>query len=145
MTDEAPHGMDAWSQRMGFGRNEPEPEGYQAFRACAPGEVMSVELVPGDPTRPGFEIGFFQNWTVRFLEDREIAILCPAASLIVFIEGRNLNDLRRRLRERRIAGIYEHNPATHGKIDPNAAIVTSIKVEMTNDLDAIHSWQSPIT
>jgi hypothetical protein len=122
---------------------EPEQEGYQAFKTCGPGDVMSIDLVPADTGREGYEIGYFQNWTVRYLADSSVAILCPAAGLIVFIEGRNLGELRKRLRERRIAAIYEHNPATYGVPPNNAAVVTAIKVEMSGDLNAIHGCQKP--
>jgi hypothetical protein len=120
--------------------NEPSPQdGYQAFRACAPGEVMSIDLVPANPDAHGHEIGYFQNWTIRYQGSRSIAILLPASDMIVFIEGHNLNDLRKRLRERRIAAIYEYNPATHGELPATATVVTSIHVEMRGDPETLYT------
>lgn len=119
--------------------NEPAQDGYQAFRACAPGEVMSIDLVPANPDTHGHEIGYFQNWTIRYQGSRSVAILLPASDMIVFIEGRNLNDLRKRLRERRIAAIYEYNPHTHGELPATATVVTSIHVEMRGDPETLYT------
>lgn len=139
----------SWDNFMAAGKRtnifgQPEEEtGYRAFKPCSPGDVLSVELVPADATRPGYEISYFQSWTVRFLGDTMLAILCPSSQLVVFIEGRKLGELRARLRERRIAAIYEHNQATHGPVADDAASVTTIRVELSNDSEAVHRWSKP--
>jgi len=61
--------------------------------------------------------------------------------MIVFIEGRNLNDLRKRLRERRIAAIYEYNPQTHGELPTIATVVTSIHLEMRGDPETLYTTE----
>lgn len=118
-------------------------DGYRAFKPCAPGTVSTLDLVPSSPSKPGYEISYYQSWTVRYLGSELIAILCTGAGLIVFIEGKNLNELRDRLRERRISAIHEYDAATHGTLDTKAPVVTALRVEMSNDLDAIHQWQKP--
>lgn len=140
MSDE--HSQGTW-QRHFNGKQDDEPNGYRAFKPCAPGEVTSVDLVPASPERPGYEISYFQSWMTRYFGDTMLAILCPATEVIVFIEGRNLTELRRRLRERRVEAIYEYNPARDGASANDATVVTSIRVEVGNDMAAIHNWQKP--
>lgn len=132
-----------WQEFFGPRPDSDPSEGYRAFKPCGPGAVSTLDLVPSSPHKPGYEISYFQSWTVRYLGSEMVAILCPGAGLIVFIEGRNLDDLRDRMRERRIAAIYEYDAATHGQIDPKAPVVTTLRVEMSNDLDAVHQWQQP--
>lgn len=125
------------------GQADGSADGYRAFKACAPGAVSTLDLVPSSSSKPGYEISYFQSWTLRYLGNEMIAILCTGAGLIVFVEGRNLGELRDRLRERRISAIYEYDPATHGPVDPKSSVVTTLRVEMSNDLYAVHQWQKP--
>jgi hypothetical protein len=142
MSDDSTHSKQ-WQEFFGARPDRESSEGYRAFKPCGPGAVSTLDLVPSSPLKPGYEISYFQSWTVRYLGSELIAILCPSAGLIVFVEGRNLDDLRDRMRERRIAAIYEYDAVTHGQIDPKAPVVTTLRVEMSNDLDAIHRWQTP--
>ena len=133
---------DDWlsSGRDPFPSGPPVAEGkeYVPFKQCQPGSVMSFDLVPGNCDQPGFEISYFQNWTIRYMGDWMIGILCPASNTNVFIEGRNLGNLRQLLRQRRIEAVYEYNPELHGTLPNDAPAVTGIRVEIANDLNAIH-------
>lgn len=121
------------------GHPAPDDHSYRAYKSCKPGSVMSIDLVPGKPEiDPGFEIHYFQNWTVRYMGDWMLGIFCASTRTNVFIEGRKLTNLREKIRQRRIEAIYEYNAQRDGPLDNDAEVVTKIKVEIDNDLEAIH-------
>lgn len=133
-----------WTERADPFRSGPpaaRDDGYQPFKQCQPGSVMSFDLVPAGSDKHGYEISYFQNWVIRYMGDWMIGILCPSTSTNVFIEGRNLGNLRQLLRQRRVEAIYEYHPDRHGPLPNDAPVVTEIRVEINNDLDAIHNRQ----
>lgn len=113
---------------------------YTPCKACSPGAVLSFEIVRARPEQDrGCEIPYFQPIVPHFLGDSLLALCCPAIALTVFIEGRNLTRLRAMLRARRIEALYEWD----GKAplaDPNDAVITVMRVELSSDVSAIERW-----
>lgn len=119
-------------QHFGFDDQE-EDENYRAWRTCQQGSVMNFKLVPamhtGEPVR---QIPYLQPITIEHhRETGQLCLLCHNSGMVVFLEGRGLEELADLIAEKRIKTIVMYDPTQWPQSDNGAAVVTKITVEQS--------------
>lgn len=119
-----------------WGRNNPfEPENdeanYRAWTSCQQGHCAAFELIPtnasGEPDRA---IPYLQPITTEhYAESGQLCLMCHGTGMMIFFEGRGLDELDNQLAERRVKSIHVFDPAVHAPPENDAMVVTKITVE----------------
>ena len=104
---------------------------YRAWRTVQQGSVASFQLVPAKGSgQPDRRIPYLQPIsTEHYAESGQLCLMCHGTGMMIFFEGRGLDELDNQLAERRVKSIHVFDPAVHAPPENDAMVVTKITVE----------------
>ncbi|MBN9890570.1 hypothetical protein, partial [Salipiger abyssi] len=96
--------------------------------------AMNLKLVPalatGEPVR---QIPYLQPITIEHhRETDQLCLLCHSTGMMVFLEGRGLEELADLIAEKRVKAIFMFDAALWPQPDNEAAVVSKISVEQSS-------------
>ena len=113
----------------------PHDGSYRAWVTCAQGKSASFKIVPatgsGTPIRT---IPYLQTITTEFYPDSgQLCLICHGTAMVIFIEGRGLEELADLIAEKRVREIHVYDPAKYpASPDNQQPVITSITVEQSS-------------
>lgn len=113
----------------------PDDGSYRAWLTCQQGDTSNLKLVPasqtGETTR---YIPYLQPITIEYSPDTGLlCLICHGTAMMVFLEGRGLEQLADLIGEKRARSIHVYDPAKYAQPPDNqAAVVTKITVEQSS-------------
>lgn len=118
-----------------LGQVQHDDGSYRAWLTCQQGDTSNLKLVPalhtGEATR---YIPYLQPITIEYSPDTGLlCLICHGTAMMVFLEGRGLEQLADLIGEKRARSIHVYDPAKYAQPPDNqAAVVTKITVEQSS-------------
>ena len=117
-----------------LGTVAPDDGSYRAWLTCQQGDTSNLKLVPtshtGEATR---YIPYLQPITIEYSPDTGLlCLICHGTAMMVFLEGRGLEELADLIAERRVKSIHVFDATTHPAPDNQAAVITKVTVEQSS-------------
>ena len=112
----------------------PEDGSYRAWLKCQQGDTSNLKLVPASHTGEATRyVPYLQPITIEYSPDTGLlCLICHGTAMMVFLEGRRLEELADLIAERRVKSIHVYDPATHTTPPENdVPVITKITVEQS--------------
>jgi len=113
----------------------PEDGSYRAWLKCQQGDTSNLKLVPASHTGERvLYVPYLQPITIEYSPDTGLlCLICHGTAMMVFLEGRGLEELADLIGEKRTRSIHVYDPAQYAQPPDNqAAVVTKITVEQSS-------------
>lgn len=110
----------------------PNDGSYRAWLTCQQGEASNLKIVPAASTSEKVRyIPYLQPITIEYSPDTgQLCLICHGTTMMIFLEGRGLEELADLIGEKRIRAIHVYDSAKYTPPPDNqAAVVTRILIE----------------
>ena len=118
-----------------LGQVQHDDGSYRAWLTCQQGDTSNLKLVPASHTGEATRyIPYLQPITIEYSPDTGLlCLICHGTAMMVFLEGRGLEQLADLIGEKRARSIHVYDPAKYVQPPDNqAAVITKITVEQSS-------------